>query len=369
MKLQKKFIVIGLILLVAILGFFLFPREQKEALQFYTVQRQDIKNTVSAAGTLTGVNSFDLKFRSSGRITSLNVKTADLVTSNQILASLDNIVQIIALNQAQNTLRDKQALVDKVLDDIHLFQYGMGGFDNVGSSNETMQQRSIRTQAEVVRDNAQDSVKLAQKNLEDTLIMAPVAGVITGVNATLNQQVGTSDVILKMTGTDEIFFEAEVDEADLSRVLLNQKAEVILDAYPNQKFDGLVDQIQPQTKITSSGASVIPIRIKLVDFKITFVNGLSGQVSIIVSQAQNAITIPQEALREDDTIFVQEDTSIRSKKVTPGIKSDTDVEIKEGLKEGEKVLLNPPSSGAGINRNRNSLQGIIFRIFRGGRNR
>ena len=73
------------------------------------------------------------------------------------------------------------------------------------------------------------------------------------------------------------------------------------------------------------------------------------------------MTIPQEALREDNTVVVQQGQALQSQKVTPGIRSDTDVEIKEGLQENEKVLLSPPLSGLPGRRGGNPL-GRIFRF-------
>ena len=67
----------------------------------------------------------------------------------------------------------------------------------------------------------------------------------------------------------------------------------------------MVDQIIPQTKTTSSGASVVTVRIILDNPELVFVNGLSGQSSIFYQASFNALTIPQEALREDNSVVVE----------------------------------------------------------------
>lgn len=364
---KAKALIIGLIILVLI-GFFVLPRQKNQPPQSYTVKKADIKSAVSGSGSLSGNNAIDLKFQKGGKVTSLNIKTGDKVNAGQLLASLDNREQTISLQQAQNSLRDKQATVDKVLDDIHLFQYGNGGFVNVGTDNETMNQRQLRTQAEVARDNVFDGVKLAQKALEDTLIFAPQAGIITQVNAVEGEVVSSSEAVAKMVKLEDIFFDADLDEADISKISLNQSAEVSLDAYLGKTFKGQVAQIQPQTKTTSSGATVVLVRIKLDELNFPFINGLTGQASIILSESKNVLTIPQEALKEDNTVFIQEGSTLHLKKVVPGIKSDTDVEVKEGLLENEKVLLNPPAQSIGSNRSRNPLTNVL-RFLGGGRGR
>lgn len=340
-KIPRKLIIIGLIAMV-ILAFLVFPRGTEQTLDFYSVKRQDIKSTVSASGTLTGKRSIDLKFKSIGKITVINAGVSDRVYQGQVLANLDNTLQGINLQHAQNNLREKEATVDKVLDDIHLFQYGMGGFSNVGSLNETMLQRQLRTSAEVARDNAYDEVKLAQKAFEDTIIIAPASGIITEANFVVGQTVGTQDLVFKMISTSKTYFDAEVDEVDFGKVAIGQNAQVALDAFSDKKVEGSVSEIIPQVKTTSSGATIVMIRILLVNPDITFINGLSGQAAIILSESKNALTVPVEALKGEDIVVVQDGTTLKDVKIVKGIQSETDIEIKEGLKEGDKVLLNPP---------------------------
>lgn len=339
MKIHKKIIVIGLVLAVLAGGFFFFLRPKQEKLETVTVTRKDLKSTVSASGNLTGTSSFDLKFRTSGQIVSLSVKPGDQVAEGQLLASLDNHDQIIALNQAQNNLRDKQAQADKTLDDIHLFQYGMGGFDNVATGNETMTQRAQRSQAEVARDNAFDSVKSAQKNLEDTLIVAPSQGVLTQVPASLNQYVSTQDTIIRLSDLSGTYFEAEVDEADIGKINLGQKTEVSLDAYPDKVFKGEVKEIQPFTKSSTSGAMVVTVRIRLQNMDMPFIQGLSGQADIILQELKNALVLPLEAVKED-MITVKKDNKLQRQKIKKGLQSEEETEVVEGLSEGEHVYLN-----------------------------
>lgn len=340
MKIPKKFIVIGLVIVLLAGGFFFFLRPKQEKVETATITRKDLKSTISASGNLTGVSSFDLKFRINGKIVSLSAKAGDQVSSGQLLASLDNRDQIVALTQAKNNLRDKQAQADKTLDDIHLFQYGMGGFGLVGTGNETMTQRALRTQAEVSRDNAFDSLKSAQKDLEDTLIIAPSQGVVTQVPASLNQYVSTQDAVIRMSDTSLNFFEAEVDEADIGKISIGQRAQVSLDAYPDKVFEGEVKEIQPFTKSSASGAMVVTVRIQLQQMDQPFMQGLSGQVDIILQEAKNALVVPLEAIKEDNTVTIKKDNRLQKQKIKKGLQSEEEVEVLEGLSEGEHVYLN-----------------------------
>jgi len=353
LKLSKKKVVILAILVVAtFLGFNIFGRKAEIPLQFTQVKRQDIKSTISAS------DSASLKFKSSGKLAFVNVKVGDQVYMGQILAGLDTQDLEITLQQARNTFVAKDAAAKRVEDDLK---------DH--NDDETFLQKETRTAAQVARDNAFDSVKAAEKNIQDMFIVSPISGTVTQANFISGQIAG--DNVIQVVNSSDIYFDSEVDEADIAKLQIGQKAEVILDAYPDKTLNGTLDQIKPQVNTTSTGVTVIAARIKLDDPKIIFVDGLSGQASIITGQSKNVLTLPQESVREDGSVVVSEGETLKPKKVITGITSDIDIEIKEGLSDGEKVLLNPPSSGAFLNQSRNSnpLTRILrsIRINPGGR--
>lgn len=324
---RKKIVILGAIVL-AIFFLTAFFRPNKQApLEFVSVKKQDIKSVVSSSGQLTGKTGVDLKFKGGGKLSYLKVKTGDQIEAGQTVAGLDTQQLAIDLQQAQNTLKDKQAIVDKTLDDVK---------DH--DKDETFTQRQSRTTAQVARDNAYDEVKAAQRAFQDALIISPISGIVTQAPPIPGQIVSASDLIAQVVDFSQIFFDTDIDETDIGKISLGQKAEATLDAYPDKIFDGTVEEIIPQTKTTSSGATVVTVKINLGNPAITLVNGLSGQASIIFSEAKNVLTIPQEALREDNSVVIQTQKGVESKKVVTGIKSDTDVEIKVGLEENDKVV-------------------------------
>lgn len=338
---KKKIIILIVLLVIGIGGFLFLGNKKKPVLQFTDVKRQDIRSVVSSSGNLTGKNTANLHFKSSGRLAYINIKEGDPIKPYQVIAGLDIKDLNIALQQAQNTLRDKQAIAQKAEDDVK---------DH--TSDESFAQRVTRTTAQTVRDSAYDSVKAAQRAFEDAVIVSPnFFGIVTKTSVQVpGQAVTASDLIAQIVDMSAFYFDTDVDEADISKVAIGATAEVTLDAYPEQTFKGSVVQIFPQTKTTSSGATVVTVRIILDNPKIVFVNGLSGQSSIIYQAQFNALTIPQEALRDDNTVVVESSKGVfEAAEVETGISSDTDVEIKSGLLEGEKVLLNPPAVGSKLN--------------------
>ncbi|MBI3485343.1 efflux RND transporter periplasmic adaptor subunit [Candidatus Daviesbacteria bacterium] len=348
----KKFL-IPIILILLVGGYFLFKPSKQEPIQTATVKRQDIKATVSASGILAGKNTADLKFIGSGKLAFISVQQGDIVKKGQSIAGLDTKSLQIALQEANNTYRDKQATVDNVLDQV-----------KNNDTTETFTQKQNRTTAQVARDNAYDAVKAAKRAFDDVILYSPIDGTVTQASPLPGQFVAPTDLIAEIVDWSVIDFDGDVDESDISKINLGQDVEVSLNGYPDQTFKGAVDEILPKTKTTSSGATVVTVRINLANPNIHLIPGLNGQATIITATDNNVLTIPQEALKDDNTVIVQTQNGYMTKKVTTGLKSDADVEIKSGLTDGEVVVKNP----AAVPSTQKSPTNTIFnRIFRLGR--
>src|SRR3989344_6461239 len=127
LSLRKRYLVLFVVIFSLII-WSLFFRTQSELIEYVTVQRQDLKTEVSTSGVLTGKIALNLRFKSAGKLSKVDIKTGDKVFAGQVLAELNTVDLSVSLKQAKNNLRDKQTTSEKVLDDIHLFQYGEGGF-------------------------------------------------------------------------------------------------------------------------------------------------------------------------------------------------------------------------------------------------
>lgn len=350
---RKKIIIFIVFILLAFLGFNFFVPKKGALLQFVQVKRGDIKSIVSSSGTLAGKTTVNLKFKSSGKLAYVNVKTSEKVSKGQLIAGLDTQDLAIKLQQAENTLKDKQATAQKIEDDVK---------DH--DKDETFTQKATRTTAQAARDSAFDGVKEARRAFQDAVLISPINGIVTQAVSVSGQNVSSIDTIVQIVDFSQIFFDSDIDETDISKISLGQITQVSLDGNPDEIFNGTVSEIIPQTKTTSSGATVITVRISLDNPEITPINGLSGQASITIDEAKNVLILPQEALRDDNTVFVQTAQGLNPVKVETGIKSDTDIEIKKGLNLEENVLLNPSSEGSKINQGGNPLQNIILRLRR-----
>lgn len=340
---SKKKIILLIIVLLALFGGYQYVQSQKtkEEILTTTVKRETIQETVSASGIMTGKNTANLRFLAAGKLAFIKVKAGDKVTKDQLIAGLDTVELNINLQKAQNTLTAAQATVLKTIDDIHLSQYGNGGEGNIGSANETQAQRNTRIAAETTRDSALDSVKAARQAFANAALYSPIDGIITQVTPVEGQNVTAADSIIQISDDSEKYFDAEVDEADISKIAVGQNVEVSLNSYPDKIINGTIDQILPNTKLTTSGATVIITRVKLYDDSVHFIANINGQSSIITKEVKDALVVPSESIVDDKFVYIKNGDKYDKAEVKTGISSDTGVEITEGVTENQKVVTTP----------------------------
>ena len=194
----------------------------------------------------------------------------------------------------------------------------------------------------MVRDSAYDAVIRARIALSQASMTTPVGGIVTQVNGLSGQFISAADIVVSVVDFSEVYFDAEVDEADIAKVAVGQKAEVSLNSYPDRSFPGTVDKIVPQTTTTSSGSTVVDVRIKLDDSSgISKVDGLNGQAEIVVKESKNVLSISREWLREDNKVLIQDGKVIKLVDVSLGVESDASLEVLGGLQENQTVVTNP----------------------------
>ncbi len=191
-------------------------------------------------------------------------------------------------------------------------------------------------------DKARSNLDAAKKKLEETQLLAPVAGVITAVKASPGEYVTTASVITLVEKSQPLL-EVLVDETDLDKVAVGYEAEAVFDAFPDDTFHGTITRVDPAL-VTASGVSAVRAEMQLDDYAktIPLPIGLNASVEIIGGRAQNAVLIPVEALREIEpgkyaVFVVGEDGTPQLRMVEVGLQDFTTAEITSGLEPGEVV--------------------------------
>ncbi|MEW5985956.1 MAG: efflux RND transporter periplasmic adaptor subunit [Chloroflexota bacterium] len=189
---------------------------------------------------------------------------------------------------------------------------------------------------------AQLNVEAAQATLDGTTLVAPMDGTITAVNYSVGENVSGAVVVL--ADLAQPMLEVYVDETDMNMVGLDYEVQVVFDALPDDTFTGRVIQIDPEL-VNENGVTAVRAVVQLDATSFakpqTLPVGLSATVEVVAGQAQNAILVPVEALRElsagEYAVFVMADGEPQLRFVEVGLMDFTYAEIISGLEEGEVV--------------------------------
>jgi len=197
---------------------------------------------------------------------------------------------------------------------------------------------------------AQADLQLAQDKYDETIIRAPIAGVITDVNFDLGEQTSLSQPVITMLAVENYEIEVDIPESDIVKISVGDQTEITLDAFSaDDKFKGAITTINPaQTEIqdviyyrvTVTFIDEQPEAVKELMEKIK--PGMTANVTVKTAEVNDVLIIPLRAVKEEAARrFVQilENNQPRSIDITTGLKGDDGlVEVKSGLSVGQEVI-------------------------------
>lgn len=192
-------------------------------------------------------------------------------------------------------------------------------------------------------EQAQAQVSQARTNLDKTILKAPFSGVISNVGVSVGEIVSPGKVAISMLSVEGLQIEAKVPEVDIVKVKVGSVVEVTLDAYGNAvKFPASITRINP----TATTEGSVPIYKVIVTFSGSderIKEGMTANVNIVTEDKQNVVLLPARFVKmitsTKGQVTVYKDGESIPKSITIGIRgTDGQLEIKDGLFEGEEVL-------------------------------
>ena len=314
-----------------------------QAVETVAVRRMDIKSTVEATGTIRPVDSVEVSSKITARINSVLVKENDVVTAGQVVATLDGKDYEAKRDQAQYRVTNTRAKYNR-----------MSYLESIGAKS-----KSDLEDAEYNYDTAQSTLEEANSDASETIITAPISGVVVGEPKTAGTMaVQGSDnptVIMRIADLSKKQIKAKVDETDIGNIRIGQEATFTVDAFTDKKFTARVSKIS-QTDVTnswdtsssasssSSGTSVIYyyVTLDVDDPENLLLPAMTARVVINTADRNDALVVPLSTLKTDAAgsyvLVLQEDGTQETRYVETGIYSDEYVEILGGLSEGERVV-------------------------------
>jgi len=168
---------------------------------------------------------------------------------------------------------------------------------------------------------------------------SPIAGTVIERNATIGASVGTDASLFKIIDLSRVWIDANVFEKDLARVRLGQEVKIRVTALPGATYSGRVTLIN---SIVDPETRTIKVRTEVANPDNRLKPDMFANVEIVTDLNRAAISIPQTAVLNDGgktIVFVAADNSYQKREVHTGIREGDRVEIVEGLRAGEKVVV------------------------------
>jgi HlyD family secretion protein len=349
----------GLIALVALAGC-IRANHKGPAYEYATVSRGNILEHVTASGSLSAVVSVDVGSQVSGKITHLYVDFNSPVHKGQLVAEIDPTVYEAQLQQAQGDLASSRA--DVTLKHQNLERKKILVPLKAASQLDLDQAVAELAQAEATVTIKEAALHSATANLGYCKITAPVDGIV------ISRKVDEGQTVIAAMSTPVLFtvaqditkmnITADISEADIGQVKSGQDVEFGVDAFPNEVFHGKVSQVRKSPTTTQNVVTYQTI-IAVANPEQKLFPGMTADVSILVQQRDNALKVPNAALRyspPDNAKFTTAppkqleraqqlayvlqpgNTTLAPKIVRTGATDGVSTEILDGLSQGDHVV-------------------------------
>lgn len=271
------------------------------AIQTATIAKQDLIVNVEATGVIQPINAVQVRSKASGQIMKMPAELGSHVKPGDLLVQVDPRQVTNNFDQAKAALLAAQANLTVTKTQLDRAEGLAKAGVLTAPDLETAQLNYANAQSTVAA--AKTNLDNAQIALEDARIESPITGVVIEKDVSIGQVIssatnnaGGGTLLLQMADLGEVMDSTLVSESDIGNVKPGQKATVKVDAYPNRAFTGTVEKIAPEATVQQS-VTMFPVLIRLDNKDGALMPGMNSDVSVLVQQRTNVLTVPNDAIR------------------------------------------------------------------------
>jgi HlyD family secretion protein len=265
------------------------------------ITRRDIIIDAQANGVVEPINIVEVKSKASGLINRMPVETGTLVKPGDLIAQVDTRDVQNQYNQADADVKAAEARLEVTLAQKRRSDEMFKARVITAQEHEASALDYANAVAAVVRARA--NLDLAKQRLEDATVTAPVAGTV--IEKTVSQGMvitsatgafGGGTTLIKMADLGRVRMRAQFNETDIGQIRAGQVATVIVDAYPDRRFTGVVEKIEPQA-VVQQGVTMFPVLVTLSNLDGALKPGMNGEVSVTIEERKNVLAVPNDAVK------------------------------------------------------------------------
>ena len=369
---RKKIIYLSLAMIaIMVLGWlyakgFFTPAIEVQVATITQIYPSQTFTVLNASGYVVPQRKAALASKVTGRLIWLGVEEGNQVKKDQLVARLESEDVTAAKNQAVANVESARFGLDQAKAELQDATLSFNRYKEL--INRGVIARATYDTALARYDKAVAAVEAAEANLkasraaleganisiEYTMIRAPFDAIVLTKNADIGDIVtpigaaaNAKAAVVTIADMNSIQVEADVSESNLSKIKLGQPCEILLDAIPEARFRGAVYMIVPTADRTKA---TVMVKIRFIDKDNRILPEMSAKVAFlsraVTAEEQKPRTaMNQTALvnrKEKKTVFVVKENKAIETPVTLGEQIGDMIEVRDGVKAGNQVVLNPP---------------------------
>jgi RND family efflux transporter MFP subunit len=362
-------IAIAVVLIIASIATYRFLASPPATVEVATVSsiNPDLPTAIlNATGYAVAQRRAAVASKGTGRLVELKVREGDRIKKGEVVGRLESADMAAALARAQANRNVAESALDQARAELTEAALSFERkkkliTDGIISQAdlEAAEGRHHRAQASIGSAEAgikaaAAAVRSAEVDLENTIIRAPFDGTVLTKNADVGEVVApfgsaasAKAAVVTMADMDSLQIEADVSESNLEKIRAGQRCEITLDAYPDTKYDGVVEAIVPT--VDRAKATVLT-KIRFVHRDDRVLPEMSARVAFLSEPTggvdqKPVIAVPPSAVvmrGERKIVFIVRGERVEMGRIEAGGAVGGFVEIKNGLQPGERVVVNPP---------------------------
>jgi RND family efflux transporter MFP subunit len=315
---------------------------------------------LTASGYLVARHQSVVSSKIQGRISELKVEEGSVVTTGEVLATLDNQDAVAAIAKAKADIEYAKADLaeaqrqEKLQEDL---------FAGKVVSQDTLDAAKAKVnlaKAAIQQDEA--NLQVQQAYLDFTTVRAPFSGIVVKKMTEVGESVApippgvnistASGAIVAIADMNSLEAEVDVNESNVGQLQTNQPAEIQVQAIPDHTYKGVLRQVIPTADRTKA---TVTVKVSILDkdkflrpemsCNVTFLQPQAKKTQDAGAAPQRIVTVPKDAVITRDgkpTVFAIEDGKARALPVTTGADLRGQIIVKQGLAGGETLVTNPP---------------------------
>lgn len=316
-------------------------------------KRGDISIPIETTGTIFAQHESKIGPKISGTIELVHVDEGDAVVKGEPLVQLDQKNLLITVRQGRAAVRMAQAQLHEARVKVENLKKERERLGNLLKKNVISQQKfdDIDTaysmavtgieviKAEIVR--TREGLAMAEQQLHDTIIYAPFSGLIVKRFVNEGEFVSTmppSPLFLIMN-IERVKLEIDLPEVHIAGIEIGNPVDITVDAYPDTVFEGKVSTINPMVDPLSR---TFTVKVLIFNEDHGLKPGMFARVKIFPLIHKGTIVVPfKSVVKRDESsfVFVIKGETAKLRKVMTGMSNEREIEIIEGLDEGEEIAI------------------------------